>query len=223
MKKTFLSILLSALLAVNICSCAHVQSDPNPTPSESINQPAADQNTSKNTIPLNQASENTVQSEIQTIARGDFYHYYSVAGAFECGYEIYNLSGEVIFSERTWRPLTVSEINPSVIEIRIGYGTGIIGRRYYNAQTTQMSEEFFYVVANYGTKIAYLDGDLDDRKMIVHDVYESSENALSFDLDCARDPYPIYDASFSEDGSLLSISYQSGDNDAICEVTLELS
>ena len=211
MKKRIFAMLLSALLVANISACNYMpENKDNPT------------------------FENTEQTDTQknlsidgqeTIARTKNYHYYKVLGTFELGCEIYNAAGEIVLSERSQRPMTVSEIDADLIEIRIGYGTGISGCRYFSIEKNQMSEEFFYVVANHGTKIAYLtysNGGLNDRKLMIQDIYQPIDSGQSFTLNFSPDHTPVIEAKFSEDGTTLFLTYFEGQIYATKEAEISL-
>ena len=159
----------------------------------------------------------------ETIARTKNYHYYKIVGTFELGCEIYNAAGEIVFSERLQRPMTVSEVDADLIEIRIGYGTGISGCRYFSIEKNQMSEEFFYVVATSGTQIAYLSGSIDDRKLIVQDIYQHTEDCQSFELDFSPEYTPVVDARFADNGAILQITYMKGQSRETTKATIELT
>ena len=196
MKKRIFAILLSALLMASATACNQV---PDNIPENETESTAEELNADANGISI--------------IACGDHYCYYRIEGTFEYGCEIYGANGGIVFSEKTKRPMTVSEITPALIEIRIGYGTGINGRRYYSIETEKMSEEFFYVVANHGTKIAYVTystGDLNDRKLMVQDVFQPIDSGQSFVLDFSPTHTPVIEAEFLEGGSTFSLTYYEG-------------
>ncbi|MBR2019365.1 MAG: hypothetical protein IKA05_03110 [Clostridia bacterium] len=207
MKKRIFALLLSALLLTNVTAC-------NTALEKDVENTFEDTNTAESTV-----------EETETIARTKNYHYYKMVGTFELGCEIYNAAGEIIFSERSQRPMTVSEIDADLIEIRIGYGTGIIGRRYFSIEKNQMSEEFFYVVANHGTKIAYLtysNGGLNDRKLMIQDIYQPIDSGQCFTLDFSPDHTPVIEAKFSEDGTTLFLKYFEGQIYATKEAEISL-
>ena len=194
MKKEIVTMLLAAaLMTSSLTACTNVEAVGNDIDNTTTEE----------------SSENTLKG-IETILSGSYYHYYKIEQAFEFCCDIYNSQGEIIFSEKTQRPLTVSEIHPDLIEIRIGYGTGIIGHRFYSVEKEQMSEEFFYVVAKHGTQIAYLSGDANHRKLIVQDVYLPIDSGQCFTLNFSPTHTPVVEADFSEDGSKLSLTYLEG-------------
>ena len=196
MRKRILAVLLSALTLANVTACNVVQENKdNPT----------FENTEQTDTPKNLSID--VQ---ETIARTKNYHFYKVEDTFELGCEFYNATGEIVFSERSQRPMTVSEIDADLIEIQIGYGTGTIGHRYYSIEKEQISDEFFDVVANHGGKIAYLNGELNDRKLIVQDIYQPVDSGHIFTLDFSPTIAPVTKAAFSEDGSTISLTYLAG-------------
>ena len=100
-------------------------------------------------------------------------------------------------------------IGSDVVDVSVGYGTGIISHRYYHTEKDLLSKEFYYVAACNGRLIAYLDRKLDERILIVEDLFDESIRYEFSDLNFL-DVFPIVEASFSEDGTRLSIEYHYG-------------
>lgn len=204
-------MILSALLLANVTACNYV-----PMKQTTLNN--IDELTREDVTPQPKISNVSVLNElenpydeatIKTIARGTNYHVYKYTNAFYVYYEIYSLDGRVVLSDRTTRPVSISEINNDLIEIKIGYGTGIIQNQYYNVSKDQLSEEYFYIIANHGTLIAYLDGDINSRKLIIQDAFQQSAFFKTFELDFSNEPMPVLDAKFSNDASSINITYWS--------------
>ena len=183
---------------------------------------APEETTAPPTVTTTVAENFASDIEYETVARGNNYHLYRVVGRFELCCEVYDSDGEIVFNETTQRPMTVSEITPDLIEIRVGYGTGISGCRYFSVEKNQISEEFFSVIATSGTQIAYLTGDINDRKLIVRDIYQLTDDCKSFELDFSPDNTPVVDAEFADDGSVLQITYMKGQSNETTETILEL-
>ena len=217
MKKRILAAFLAVLIITNICACNYVSNENvDKRPEESKDPPISNNTDNKET---NTQKE---EKEIETISRGTNYHFYKIVGTFELACEIYDSNGKVVYSEKTQKPINVLEIDSDLIEIEIGYGTGYIGKRYFNAKTNTLSEEFFCVIANKGTKIAYLKND--SKKLIVQDIFQSSDDIMSFELDYCSDFSPSgISAEFSDDISKLYITYYRDENNEKVHKTLELS
>lgn len=217
MKKRFLAALLAVLMITNICACDYM-------PNENVDK-QQDESTEisfSNDTDNKEINTHKDEKKFETISRGTNYHFYKIVGTFELVCEIYDLNGKVIYSERTQRPINVSEIDSDLIEIEIGYGTGCIGKRYLSAKTSTLSEEFFGVIANKGTIIAYLEND--SKKLIVQDIFQSSDDIKSFELGYCSDFSPSgISAEFSDDISKLYITYYRDENNEKVHKTLELS
>jgi len=212
MKNRALATILSVLILANLNACGFASEEEGASGT-------FEQTEARSVQQVSNATE-----EIKTIDRTERYHYYRVVGTFELGCDIYNSEGKIVFSERTQRPLRLSVIDDDLLEVRIGYGTGTAGCRYFSLEDDRMSEEFFSVVANYGKRIAYLSDDLDDRRLIVQDIYHPNDYYRIFDLDFSPEPMPVIDAAFSEDGAKLHVSYyMKGTEIGTAQDTLDLT
>ena len=143
-----------------------------------------------------------VESEkYYSVSKDDRYFYYTILDA----------SGNTVHEDKTTRPLTVRMSDEDVVEISIGYGTGISSRQYYSVSRNALSEELYYVIANSGELVAYLDGELGDRSIIITNVFDKSLAYVSHKTDLSPTIMPVTGAEFSDDSSYLDVEYLSGD------------
>ena len=143
----------------------------------------------------------------EVLKYGDYYEYklYDDRGYYKTG------------GATGFRCPSVTEISEDVFEISVGYGTGIIQRTYWDLKTLR-SQVYDYVIAvGYG-KIAYLDGDLDNRVLVVCDIFDRTHLETYEDLGFEPKPMPVSEAYFTEGDNvyLLNFAYHIGD---VTEVT----
>ncbi|MGN0530497.1 MAG: hypothetical protein ACI4IH_05350 [Eubacterium sp.] len=148
------------------------------------------------------------------IDSGKYYKVYD--GTLSEAYEIYNADGELVRSDSTDNPLTVSMLTDYTVDISEGVGTGITRHTYYNAEKDIFSEDFFYVICAQEDMIAYIGASQEDtehsKTLIVQSIfdkdnyYKEFENAFAnlstFDLSTVS-------GDFSNDFSELTIYYVS--------------
>lgn len=113
-------------------------------------------------------------------------------------YALYDSEGNLRVRRTTdFRCPTVTQISEHVWEIAVGYGPGIIQRTYWNTNSLQ-SEVYDYAIANGYGKIAYLDGDLEHRTLVVCDIFDQSDAQTYEHRGFAPEPMPVSEAAFSE-------------------------
>ncbi len=162
----------------------------------------------------------------ETVKSGKLYRFYEKENDMNRYLEIYNSEGKTVHSEKTLRPIDVNEIDEDLIEITVGYGTGLAGHRYYSAQRDLLSEEIFYVIANYGSLVVYLDGELEARTVAVRDAFEAEPIFIAnIPLPTTTD-MPIIDASLKpspqeENMLVLTVEYRDseGQKTAVWDIT----
>ena len=96
------------------------------------------------------------------------------------------------------------------MELAISYGPGHVNRSY---QSQGHWESYDYVVAlGYG-KIAYLDGDPEERVLVVCDLFDRSKAETFENLGFAPEAMPVTEAVFTSDGGqwTLSLTYRIGE------------
>lgn len=130
-------------------------------------------------------------------------------------YDIYNIEGEVVLSEKTDQPLEINMINDDIIDIKIGMGTGITIHRFYSMGEDIFSQEFSYVLSNSDKLIAYIDvpeeKPMETGKVIVQNIFDKSLFYKEFQLDFSNIDTPVIEAKFSKDGESLQLTYLSGE------------
>ena len=129
-------------------------------------------------------------------------------------YEIYGDDGYLRVRQTTqfYCP-TVTRISEDVWEIAVNYGYGKIQRTYWE-MSRMRSEVYENVVAVGFGKIAYLEGDLENRVLVVCDIFDRTNATTHKEMGFAPEAMPVTQAIFTEDpngyGYVLTISYRMG-------------
>lgn len=149
----------------------------------------------------------------EIIDSGKYYSIYKGNITQVC-YDIYNAKGEIVLSEATDRPLRISMLNDTIVDIRIGIGTGTIIHKYYSVEENIFSQEFQYVLSNSDKLVAYIDvpkeNAFENRKVIVQNIFDKDLFYKEFQLDLSKIDTPVIDAIFLNDGTSLQLTYLSG-------------
>lgn len=174
--------------------------------------------------PYNNIS-NSEPKQMEIIDSGTYYRIYKGNITQVC-YDIYNLDGEIVLSEKTDRSLKINMINDDIIDIETGMGTGIIIHKYYSVGENIFSQEFQYVLSNSDKLIAYIDAPkekpLENRKVIVQNIFDKSLFYKEFRLDFSNVDTPAIEAKFSKDGVSLQLTYLSGEEQTQISTMLDL-
>lgn len=130
------------------------------------------------------------------------------------GYKFYDHNGELRSHNWTeYRRPIITPITEDIMELAISYGPGHVNRSY-RSQSRGYWESYDYVVAlGYG-KIAYLDGEPDNRVLVVCDLFDRSKSETFEYLGFAPEAMPVTKAAFTSDGSdwRLTLTYRIGEN-----------
>lgn len=157
-----------------------------------------------------QLGENNLD-ERRLIDSGDYFKLYD--NTLSEIYEIYNSQGELVRTETTDDPISITMLNESVLDISIGKGTGITQHTYYDTEQNVFSDEFSYVICTDGELVAYIglseDG-ADNKSLIVQNIFNKEIYYKEFKG--AFDEVDTYELSsvggeFSEDFSKLTVRY----------------
>ena len=174
----------------------------NETDSDTADSGSDTDNTSNTEAPSDTDTDNnreTVVSEkYYKIEKDTKYYYYTVYGA----------DGKEALSDKTSRPLTVKMSGEDIVDISIGYGTGIASHQYYSVSRNALSDELFYVVASSGETVAYLDGTLEDRTLVITNVFDKQDTNITHKLSFSPTNTPVTKAEFTD--TALYITYLSG-------------
>ena len=144
-------------------------------------------------------------------------------------YEVYDTHGKVVISDTVEQPLKIEERSDDIIDICIGYGTGVSKHIYYDISKNQTAGPFFYVLAMSGKRIVYLDVPETDpftsRRLIVCDLFaqnglwrEIPQNAFK---GLAHIDMPFSKAVFLDGGETLELYYYSDNGEM--EITQRFS
>lgn len=164
-------------------------------------------------------------TQMQIIDSGKYYRIYK-ENDNQVRYEIYNPEGKIALSEKTDRPIEINMIGDNIIDIEIGMGTGITIHKYYNANENIFSQDFTNVLSDSDKLIAYIDASkenpLENRKVIVQNIFDKSLFYKEFQLDFSNVDTPVIEAKFSKDGTSLQLTYLSGEDQTQISETLDL-
>ncbi len=157
-----------------------------------------------------QLGENN-SDEKRLIDSGDYFKLYD--NTLSEIYEIYNSQGELVRTETTDDPISITMLNESVLDISIGKGTGITQHTYYDAERNVFSDEFSYVICTDGELVAYIglsEDKVNNKTLIVEDIFNKEIYYKEFKG--AFDEVDTYELSsvggeFSEDFSKLTVRY----------------
>lgn len=149
--------------------------------------------------------------ERRLIDSGDYFKLYD--DTLSETYEIYNSQGELVRTETTDDPISITMLNESILDISICKGTGITQHTYYDAEQNTFSTKFSYVICTDGELIAYIglseDG-ADNKSLIVQNIFNKEvyykEFKGAFD---EVDTYELasVDGEFSKDLSTFTVHY----------------
>lgn len=151
-------------------------------------------------------------------------------GAESVTYYLYNSSQWITYIETTAKPLQISMLGDYIVDISIEKEPGSIQHKYYNAETKVFSKEFFNVVASTDELVVYVrmapgQTDPENRIIVVQNIFDRETFYQEYPIDFAssdRYSHPVMEAAFSEDGSALTVTYESDEEREVKTETLEL-
>lgn len=162
-------------------------------------------------------NKNAVNSELKQIEIIDFGKYYRIykTNNDQVCYDIYDLNGVVVLSEKTDRPLGINMLNDNIVDIEVDMGTGLTIHKYYSVEKNVFSQKFTYVLTNSDELIAYIDvpkeKPFENRKVVVQNIFDKGLFYKEFQLDFSNVDTPVIEALFSKDGKSLKLTYLSGE------------
>ncbi len=127
----------------------------------------------------------------------------------------------VHFQEDFYCP-AVTRVSEHIWEIATDYGNGFVRRKYWDLSNLNHSEVYDYAIALGNRKIAYLDGEPENRTLVVCDLFDRSTAQTFTDLSFKADGMPVTSASFAENDARLTLTYYI-DQDTKTTVTLDLN
>ncbi len=147
---------------------------------------------------------------------------------FSYAYRIYNREGEMVRKEMTESRLPeITMLSEDIVDIRMGYGTGLASHLYYDVNSDRFSDVMEYVIASAGRRIAYMDipteFPLENRKIVIRDIFDETAYYQEVFLNFAKVDTPVVTAAFSEDGSQLLITYLKGDKQSETSEIIDLA
>ena len=133
--------------------------------------------------------------------------------------------GTLYFQEDFYCP-AVKLITENLWEITTDYGNGFVRRIYYghNPKGTKYNssrETYDYAIALGHGKIAYLEGELNERTLVICDLFDRTTAQSFTDLGFKAENMPVTAATFSENDTQLTLTYFT-DQNTETNVTLKL-
>ncbi len=136
---------------------------------------------------------------------------------FEYYYYIYDNNKEVVEENGFARkPPSLSLLDDSVVNIRMGMGTGIAWDRYYSLERDAFSKTFYYVRAYSDELIAYVHvfdthNTFETSRLVIRNAFDKSQYYKEVKLDFSRADAPVKEARFINDNTQLEITYVAGE------------
>lgn len=130
-------------------------------------------------------------------------------------------AGSLHFMEDFYCP-AVTLVAENIWEITTDYGNGFVRRIYYGLNPNSGYQTYDYAIALGHGKIAYLDGELNDRTLVVCDLFDKTTSQTFTELDFKAENMPVTAAAFSENDTQLTLTYYT-DQNSETTITLELT
>lgn len=197
-----LAVLLCVGIVLSLCACGLI-TVPLGLGNES--------DTAEGEEPASESESTTEELPTETIESTKYYKIEKLR-LTTVRYTVYDSNGSVVLREETDRPLKISMLNESVLDIRIGMGSGIVVHKYYDTQNNRFSEEYDSVAATSGNLVAYIDCSMEDpmknRRLVIRDIFDKNAFYKTFKPSFAPDnPTPVLSAEFTEGEAGLEITY----------------
>lgn len=143
-------------------------------------------------------------------------------------YTIFNSEGETVLNETVdGRMPSISMLNTDIIDVSVGYGTGIVKHIFYSISRDRLSEPFEYVVAASDQIVAYIDvppkDPFEGRRLIIRDIFDSTVFCEEFTFDFSRVDTPVVATEFCNNGAQLQLTYLAGEEQIETTITLTLN
>lgn len=171
----------------------------------------------------------SVGQSAELIQSGRYFNISKGTQPSEVNYEIYDVGGNVVLSESTDRPLSITMADESTVDISEGMGSGLTRHVYYDTENDAFSDEFYYVICTSDNLVAYIGTSQNDesknRTLIVQNIFGKEDFYKEFQPDLSETS--LYDLSavegeFSTDCSSLNITYVSENGQTSVSQTFEL-
>ena len=144
---------------------------------------------------------------------------------------IYGSEHNIVFEQGFKSPHypQIEAVSDDIIELSVGYGTGLACRRYYSISRDCFSVDYWYVSATQPDEelVAYMyvnsSGSFDDRYFVIRNIFDKSEYYRTFSLQFAPIFSPIESIEFINGGKEILISYATEQNGDIEYITKRLN
>lgn len=174
-------------------------------------------------ITISNSSSSTAETSVEEIISDEKYYKVILKENRECDYYIYDVNGNIVEEESgITNLLDIKLLNDNVVDVHINEGTSLSEHHYYSIERDSFSKKYEFVMAYSNEKVAYLDGSINDRRLVVQNVFDKTEYDKEFDLNFSTFIQPVVEASFINNDSQLQITYFSGDEEVERTVILDL-
>ena len=191
------TLLLTFILLFSVSSCNGTSN--NTPPTESLTAPPTPTVESQPQQQEPQPENGQPTPAPEQILTNGKYHKMERVELTTVRYTLYNYWGDTVFSETIDRPIEISMLGRYIIDVRIGMGTGITTHRYYDVRDSfSNTKEYSYVIASSENLVAYLDGELNSRKVVVKSIFDDTFYK-DFEVALAETPMPVSSAALSSD------------------------
>lgn len=130
--------------------------------------------------------------------------------------------GSLHFQEEYYCP-TVTQLSEYAWEIAADHQDGYVRRDYWNLKDHgHFHTTYDFAIALGNKKIAFLDGELKNRTLVICDLFDRATAQTFTDLGFKAENMPVTAAAFSEDDTQLTLTYFT-DQNTEANVTLQLS
>lgn len=145
---------------------------------------------------------------------GDNYKVLKLSPSEYC-YEIYNNEGRLVDRKNVNNAIPSIEALEKLLVIKYYYGPGISEYCFYDLANENYSAKYQYVIIFDSEKIAYLSGDLDNRAVVIHNIFDTKQGYVEKFLEFTAEPMPVSSAEYINNGTQLKICYRQKELDRI--------
>ena len=169
-------------------------------------------------VVANKEDDREYKCEITTLHEEPDFQLYQYGNTGYGGAVYSKQAGTLYFMEEFYCP-AITQVAENIWEITTDYGNGFVRRIYYGLNPNSGYQTYDYAIALGHGKIAYLDGELSDRTLVVCDLFDKTTSQTFTELDFKAENMPVTAAAFSENDTQLTLTYY---NDQNAEATITL-
>ena len=169
-------------------------------------------------VVANKEDDREYKCEITTLHEEPDFQLYQYGNTGYGGAVYSKQAGTLYFMEEFYCP-AITQVAENIWEITTDYGNGFVRRIYYGLSPNSGHPTYDYAIALGHGKIAYLDGELNRRTLVVCDLFDKTTSQTFTELDFKAENMPVTAAAFSENDTQLTLTYY---NDQNAEATITL-